>query len=237
MCRTGRVVQRVGGHLVLLYSFFLVLCSNRKGHYANYSLRASSSESREIPRKETRVRGAGFAARSFAINKWLARRLRKLYHLPTLTRQTTINTIRTTTNNFRVYIHLFGGGSDRPDEPDEPVQVGTPLAAPRHCLRDRLRALTAFSATRFASLSTKAKSGLLDSMMTSCFKALCTPIKLLLNLLANFSREHKKSCFKYASALNRLRRVYAKTIFEYKCTPRAKKCRRFVLNTQSDIKI
>ena len=56
-------------------------------------------------------------------------------------------------------------------------------------------------------------------------------------LLANFSREHKKSCFKYASALNRLRRVYAKTIFEYKCTPRAKKCRRFVLNTQSDIKI
>lgn len=155
-----------------------VLCSHMKGHYANYSLRASSSESREIPRKETRVRGAGFAARSLAINGWLARRLRKLYHLSTLTRQTNIKNIPTTTNNFRVYIHLFGGGSNRPDEPDEPVQVGTPLAAPRHCRRDRLSALTAFSATRFASLSTKAKSGLLDSMMTSCFKALCTPIKL-----------------------------------------------------------
>ena len=69
-----------------------VLCSHMKGHYANYSLRASSSESREIPRKETRVRGAGFAARSLAINGWLAanakerfklsRRLRKLDHLP-----------------------------------------------------------------------------------------------------------------------------------------------------------
>ena len=45
-----------------------VLCSHMKGHYANYSLRASSSASREIPRKETRVRGAGFAARSLAIN-------------------------------------------------------------------------------------------------------------------------------------------------------------------------
>ena len=45
-----------------------VLCSHMKGHYANYSLRASSPESREISRKETRVRGAGFAARSLAIN-------------------------------------------------------------------------------------------------------------------------------------------------------------------------
>jgi len=70
----------------------------------------------------------------------------------------------------------LGGGSNNPDEPDTPVHVGTPLAAPRHRWRDRLSAFTALSATRLASLSTKAKSGLLDSMMTSCFKALCTPM-------------------------------------------------------------
>lgn len=71
--------------------------------------------------------------------------------------------------------YLFEVSSDRPDEPDAPVHVGTPLTAPRHRWRDFLSALTAFSATRLASLSTSATSGLLDSMMTSCFKALCTP--------------------------------------------------------------
>ena len=73
--------------------------------------------------------------------------------------------------------YLFEGSSDRPDEPDAPVHVGTPLTALRHRWRDFLSALTAFSATRLASLSTSATSGLLDSMMTSCFNALCTPTK------------------------------------------------------------
>ena len=74
--------------------------------------------------------------------------------------------------------YLLGCGSDKPDEPDRPVQVRTPLAAPRHRWRDLLRASTALCATRFASPSTKAKSGLLDSIMTSCFRALCTPKKV-----------------------------------------------------------
>ena len=91
-----------------------VLCSHMKGHYANYSLRASSSESREIPRKETRVRGAGFASRSLAINGWLARRLRKLHHLPTLTRQTTINTIPTKKKKISCLYSPFWGWFRQP---------------------------------------------------------------------------------------------------------------------------
>ena len=67
--------------------------------------------------------------------------------------------------------------SDKPDDPETPVHVGTPLVAPRHRWRDLLRALTAPWATRFASHSIKAKSGLLHSTMASCFKALCTPNK------------------------------------------------------------
>lgn len=73
--------------------------------------------------------------------------------------------------------YLFEVSSDKPDEPDTPVHVGTPLTARRHRWRDFLSALTAFSATRLASLSTSATSGLLDSIMTSCFNALCTPSK------------------------------------------------------------
>lgn len=67
--------------------------------------------------------------------------------------------------------------SDKPDDPETPVHVGTPLVARRHRWRDLLRALTAPWATRFASHSIKAKSGLLHSTMASCFKALCTPNK------------------------------------------------------------
>ena len=33
--------------------------------------------------------------------------------------------------------------SDKPDDPETPVHVGTPLVAPRHRWRDLLRALTA----------------------------------------------------------------------------------------------
>ena len=37
-------------------------------------------------------------------------------------------------------------------------------------------------------------------------------------LMVNFSGEHKKSCFKYTSALNRLPHMYTKTVFEKSCT-------------------
>lgn len=73
--------------------------------------------------------------------------------------------------------YLLATRSDKPDDPETPVHVGTPLVAPRHRWRDLLRALTALWATRFASHSIKAKSGLLHSTMASCFRALCTPNK------------------------------------------------------------
>ena len=52
--------------------------------------------------------------------------------------------------------YLFAADSVKPDEPDTPVHVGTPLFALRHNWRDRFSAFTACSATRFASVSISA---------------------------------------------------------------------------------